>query len=152
MGTNFQVGYSKLSKIICISGAVFFLASLIYVVSEWNLESDFRRLIVVGPASLIFFIYFVLSFFRYQLTITELYVELRDIRTRKIDFSNIKSASVYDDHVNLKSDHTRILVSSSISNRKQVLEEIYSRINKRPDIHISGDKKVIEKYFGIREE
>ena len=94
----------------------------------------------------------VISLIRYQLSIDDLFVEFRDIRIRRINFSDIKSLRIDEGSIILKSEETSIEIGGSTSNRKQVNKEIFSRVRKLPNVHIHGDTKEIEKYFGGREE
>lgn len=146
--TNFQVGYSKFSKVFIILVFSMLLIGLIIVVPEWYSESDYGGLLVYGLPLLIFIVIAVISLIRYQLEIADSYVELTDIRTRRIYFAAIRSIEIHEDWALLKSDDIEIKVSTSISNRKQVLDEIISRVRNLPTVRIDGEEKVIEKYFG----
>ena len=152
VGTNFQVGYSNFSKIFIILMACFYVMGLIILVPEWYLQANYKLLLVIGLPILVLFAASVISLIRYRLIIDDLFVELRDIRTRRIHFSDIKSLRIDEGSIILKSEDTSIEIGGSTSNRKQVNEEIFSRVRKLPNVHIHGDKKEIEKYFGGREE
>ena len=125
---------------------------LIIVVPEWYFQSNYKLLLVLGLPSLMFFVGSVISLIRYRITIDDLFVEFRDIRTRSIYFTSIKSLRIDEGSIILKSEDTSIEIGGSTSNRKQVNEEIFSKVRKLPNVHIHGDKKEIEKYFGGREE
>ena len=152
MGTVLQVGYSMFSKIIVVFGAAMSLMALIILVPKWYLQSNYKLLLVLGLPSLIIFVASVISLIRYRLTIDDLFLELRDIRTKRIYFASIRNVRIDEDEVILISDDIKLRVSSSISNRQQVIEEIFSRIRKFPNIQIDGDAKLIEKYFGKKNE
>ena len=150
MGTVLQVGHSMFSKIIIIFGFIMFLIAMIILVPEWYLQSNYKLLLVLGLPNLIFLVILPISLIRYRITIDDLFVEFRDIRTRRIYFADIKSLRLDEGSVILKSENTSIEIGGSTSNRKQVNEEIFSRVRKLPNVHIHGDKKEIEKYFGGR--
>ena len=150
MGTVLQVGYSMFSKILVAFGAVMSLMALIILVPEWYLQSNYKLLLVLGLPNFIFLVILPISLFRYRITIDDLFVEFRDIRIRRINFSYIKSLRIDEGSIILKSEDTSIEIGGSTLNRKQVNEEIFSRVRKLPNIHIYGDKKEIEKYFGGR--
>ena len=150
MGTVLQVGYSMFSKILVAFGAVMSLMALIILVPEWYLQSNYKLLLVLGLPNFIFLVILPISLFRYRITIDDLFVEFRDIRIRRINFSDIKSLRIDEGSIILKSEDTIIEIGGSTLNRKQVNEEIFSRVRKLPNIHIYGDKKEIEKYFGGR--
>ena len=147
VGTNFQVGYSKFSKIFIIFMACFYLMGLIIVVPEWYFQSNYKLLLVLGLPLFIMFVFSVISLIRYRLEIADSFVEITDIRIRRIYFAEIRSIEIHEDWALLKSDDTEIKISTSISNRKQVLDEIISRVRKLPNVRIDGEQKVIEKYF-----
>ncbi len=140
------------SKILVVIGAVSLFMGLIILVPEWYLQANYKLLLVIGLPILVLFAASVISLIRYRLTIDDLIVELRDIRTRRIYFSDIKSLRIDEGSVILKSGDTSIEIGGSISNRKQVLDEIFSRVRKLPNIHIHGNQKEIEKYFGKKNE
>lgn len=152
MGTVLQVGHSMFSKIIIIFGIIMFFIAFIVSVPNWYLQANYKLLLVIGLPNLIFLVILPISLIRYRITIDDLFVEFRDIRTRRIYFSDIKSLRLDEGSVILKSENTSIEIGGSTSNRKQVLDEIISRIRKLPNVRIEGDKKEIEKYFGGREE
>ena len=94
MGTVIQVGHSMFSKIIIIFGFIMFLIAMIILVPEWYLQSNYKLLLVLGLPNLIFLVILPISLFRYRITIDDLFVEFRDIRTRRIYFTSIKSLRI----------------------------------------------------------
>ena len=114
MGTVLQVGHSMFSKIIIIFGFIMFLIAMIILVPEWYLQSNYKLLLVLGLPNLIFLVILPISLIRYRLTVDELFVELKDYRTRRIYFTSIKNVRIDEDEVLLKYDDNKLRISSSI--------------------------------------
>ena len=152
MSKNLQVGYSIFSRIIIIFGFIMLFIAFIVLVPKWYLQANYKLLLVIGLPNLIFLVILPISLIRYRLTVDESFVELKDYRTRRIYFTSIRNVRIDEDELILKSDDIKLRVSSGISNREQVIEEICSKIRKFPNIQIDGDVKLIEKYFGKKHE
>ncbi len=104
------------SKILVVIGAVSLFMGLIILVPEWYLQANYKLLLVIGLPILVLFAASVISLIRYRLTIDNLFIELRDIRTRRIYFLDIKSLRIDEGSVILKSGDTSIEIGGSISN------------------------------------
>jgi len=129
-----------------------FGAAMAVVFAAWLLpelvaERDWVRLFLVAVPGVLVGVYCTVTAFRYRLSVTEDYVEARDIRTRRILYSEAKKIRVWRRMVELYTDSTRIAVHSGIENREEVVRAILDRVSDVPGVRVEGDDKAIATYW-----
>ncbi len=85
---------------------------------------------------------------RYQLIVTDQFVQQRGWRRTRIEYSEISEVDVQPRGLTLKGRGKKISTPGAIENREKTLRIIAEQLRSIPGLKLSGDKRRITELFG----
>lgn len=122
-------------------GAIFTIVILALVDSPEYFYMDIKLVLMM-----LFSILVIISYFRFMVTISEDFLIIRDIRSRKIFYYEINKIKFIDGKLIVYSNSTNISITTDLEKQQEVIDYVINKIKHNPTIEIFGDIDVAESY------
>ncbi|UCG61824.1 MAG: hypothetical protein JSV52_00615 [Candidatus Zixiibacteriota bacterium] len=151
-----RVKYSRTWRPVMILSAIFGAVLYAAIIVLWYRGSfdTYQAIVLLVMGSV--FPYAIIDAIRFELILTEQYIERRGVRRKRLYYHDIGYASVErnslagrDSLVVRTSRFNAIQVTVETDEIEEIIIEILTRTRNNPGLTIGGDKRVVEDYLEI---